>query len=108
MKLNTTQLAAIKAQTGADPVAEESDAHGTLTEAFGDHTFYVSEVGLLVPEPAAEVPETVETAPPEEPVELILVAEWADDNRQAMQRIEPKRTGYVLDAAAEDGGDAAG
>lgn len=92
MKLNATQLAAVKQQTGADPIEDGSDAHGQLSEAFGDHTFYVSEVGLLVPE-------SVE-ADGADPVELILVAEWTDEKREAMERIPPKQTGYVLDAGA--------
>ena len=91
MKLDTSQQAAVKQQTGADPVEEGSTPHTALTEAFGDHTFYVSEAGLLVPEPVE--------AEGTDPMELILVAEWTDEKREAMQRVEPKQTGFVLDAA---------
>lgn len=104
MKMTSMQLAAVKRQTGADPIEEGSEAHGALAEAFGDHTFYVSEVGLLVPEPAeGAMPANDGEAPPADPVELILVAQWTDEKREAMQRIEPQHTGYILDAAAVDG-----
>ena len=96
MKLNTSQLAAVKRQTDADPVEEGSTPHTALKDAFGDHTFYVSEAGLLVPEPVAEEPPAEVQGG--DPVELILVAEWTDEKREAMPRVEPQRTGFVLDA----------
>lgn len=98
MKLTTDQTAAVQRQTGADPLPEDSPAMGQLQEIFGDHTFYVAEHGLVVPEPTAE-------EEPEEPaadgqVEFLLVAIWAGEDKQSLQPIEPQATGIKLELAA--------
>lgn len=90
MKLSAQQIASVKEQTSAEPVAEDSPAHGQLVEAFGDHTFYLSEHGLLTPEVVSEPEDENKT------VELILIAGWAGENNDALQGVEPQRTGFEL------------
>ena len=48
MKLNRTQIAAVRRQTGFRPVPAEAAAETGLARAFGDQTFYVDEKGLYV------------------------------------------------------------
>ena len=48
MKLNRSQIAAVRRQTGFKPVPQEAAAQNGLPEAFGDQTFYVDENGLYV------------------------------------------------------------
>ncbi|MDF1793910.1 MAG: hypothetical protein P1U88_18505 [Thalassobaculaceae bacterium] len=97
MKLTTDQTAAVQRQTGADPLPDDNPTMGQLQEIFGEHTFYVAEQGLVVPEPAAEeeVEETVEDGS----VEFLLVAIWAGEDKQSLQPIEPQRTGIKLELA---------
>ncbi|MFX4220523.1 MAG: hypothetical protein ACMVO3_05785 [Thalassobaculum sp.] len=97
MKLTTDQTAAVQRQTGADPLPEDNPAIGQLQEIFGEHTFYVAEQGLVVPEPMPD--EETEEAVTDDPVEFLLVAIWAGEDRQSLQPIEPQRTGIKLELA---------
>ena len=70
---------------------------GELQEIFGEHTFYVAEQGLVVPEPMPE--EEPDGAGGDDPVEFLLVAIWAGEDKQSLQPIEPQRTGIQLELA---------
>ncbi|WPZ36046.1 hypothetical protein T8K17_07850 [Thalassobaculum sp. OXR-137] len=96
MKLTTDQTAAVQRQTGADPLPEDNPTMGQLREIFGEHTFYVAEQGLVVPEttPEPAAPEATEDA-----VEFMLVAVWAGEDKQSLQPIEPQPTGIKLELA---------
>ncbi len=97
MKLNTVQVDAIEAQTGAVPIPEDNPANEALTNVFGDHTFYADQNGLHVLEEVA-----AEETPGGDHAEVIQIAEWANDDKSELQPIEPRRTGAVfgLDADA--------
>jgi hypothetical protein len=97
MKLTTDQTVAVQRQTGADPLPDDNPTMGQLQEIFGEHTFYVAEQGLVVPEPAAD--EQAEEPVEEGSVEFLLVAVWAGEDKQALQPIEPQRTGIKLELA---------
>lgn len=60
MKLNRTQIAAVRRQTGFRPVPAEAAAETGLAGAFGDQTFYVDEDGLYVFEAVAPASGNVE------------------------------------------------
>ena len=96
MKLTTDQTAAVQRQTGADPLPEDNPTMGQLREIFGEHTFYVAEQGLVVPEttPEPAAPEAADDA-----VEFMLVAVWAGEDKQSLQPIEPQPTGIKLELA---------
>ena len=92
MKLTTDQTAAVQRQTGADPLPEDNPTMGQLQEIFGEHTFYVAEQGLVVPETTPEAAE-------DGSVEFMLVAVWAGEDKQSLQPIEPQPTGIKLELA---------
>ncbi len=99
MKLNTVQVEAIEAQTGAIPIPDDNPANEALINVFGEHTFYADQNGLHVLEAvAAEETTTSDHA------EVVQIAEWANDDKSELQPIEPRRTGAVFglnaDAAA--------
>ncbi|SDF53731.1 MULTISPECIES: hypothetical protein [Thalassobaculum] len=97
MKLTTDQTAAVQRQTGADPLPEDNPTMGQLQEIFGEHTFYVAEQGLVVPETTPE--ETAPEAAEDGSVEFMLVAVWAGEDKQSLQPIEPQPTGIKLELA---------
>jgi hypothetical protein len=93
MKLNASQIAAVKQDLSADPLEEQNPAMGALREAFGDHTFYVGSEGLFVVEPVEDAEH------PGEPAQLVLVAAWTDDDKKALQPVPPQETETVVDLA---------
>ena len=94
MKLTKTQIETIRERFGADPVPENSPADDLLKQHFGDHTFYVDEVGVLVFE-AEEAPQGKEgrQALP------VRVAAWTDEKRDALSPHDPivGDNGVILD-----------
>ena len=98
MKLSTQQIAAIKQQTDADPVAEDHPAAGQLREAFGDHTFYVDRNGLHVFEPL-EAPENGGG----KPAALVQLAAWTDEDMTSLAPQEPQVGPVVVDLENENG-----
>lgn len=99
MKLSTQQIAAIKQQTDADPVAEDHPAAGQLREAFGDHTFYVDRNGLHVFE-ALEAPEGGGA-----PAALVQLAAWTDEDMTSLAPQEPQVSPVVVDLENAEGGE---
>ena len=103
MKLSSQQVAAVKQELGADPLPDTNPAMESLRGAFGDHTFYVGVDGLFVFEPVNEAEASDDSA------QLILVAAWTDENKNALTQVPPQRTDKVVDlAAAGDDGSAGG
>lgn len=100
MKLTDDQAAAVKETLGADPLPEDNPAMGELEKVFGEHSFYVGEDGLLVFEPAEEKPDSGR---------LVLIAAWADEQKQGLQAVQPHPTDIVVDfdAPPGDGGNSA-
>jgi hypothetical protein len=94
MKLTSRQITAVKQELSADPLEEENPAMETLRDAFGDHTFYVGADGLFVLEPVND------PAHAGEPAQLVLVAAWTDEQRNALQPVPPQTTEKVVDLAA--------
>ena len=68
-----------------------------------DIKFYVGVDGLFVFEPVNEAEASDDSA------QLILVAAWTDENKNALTQVPPQRTDKVVDlAAAGDDGSAGG
>lgn len=98
MRLTSQQVAAVKQELGADALEEENPAMDSLRNLFGDHTFYVGEEGLLVFEEVDAV------EPDDTRVQLVLVAAWTDDNKNALSPIDPQPTTIVVDLGRERNG----
>jgi len=113
MKLTSNQAAAVKQRVNIDPIDEENPVIEPLRKAFGDHTFYIVSDGLFVLE------EVTESTEEDEPARFVMVAAWTNEEKNALQPVEPQRTntvvdlaggggnGAVTDEAAEDEGDGA-
>jgi hypothetical protein len=106
MKLTSTQAAAVKQRVNIDPIDDENPVIEPLRQAFGDHTFYIVSDGLFVLE------EVTEQDGDSEQARFVMVAAWANEEKNALQPIEPQPTNTVIDLAggdapaAENGGDA--
>ena len=92
MKLSTAQIAAVEQATGANPLPEDNPAQAQLSEALGDHTFYLDQQGLVVLE-------NPESAASEDTLEIVRVGQWTDDERQQLGLTPPQRTGQVIELA---------
>jgi hypothetical protein len=89
MKLNDEQIKAVEENTGLQPVPEDNPAMSQLKESFGEHTFYVDDRGLYVLEtPSDETEQDHATA--------VQVAQWTDENMNALQPHEPQATEAVI------------
>ena len=84
MKLTDQQIAQIKEQIGAEPVPAQSPATQTLSQHFGEHTFYVDEAGL-------HFFETAESPSDDGPCDVhpVRVATWTDEKREALSPHDP-------------------
>lgn len=110
MRLSNAQIAAVKEQTGADPIPEEHPNLSDLREAFGDHTFYLDQTGLHVLEDASGGEPANENEAAPEPngadktqLAIIRVASWTDDERTTLGTHEPQVADQVLTVDAEPG-----
>ena len=88
MKLNDAQAEKIKSQFGAEPLPADEPAVGQLTEAFGDHTFYLDANGLIIFEPVEDQADSARA---------VLVAIWADDKKEQLAGVEPQQTDTIVD-----------
>jgi hypothetical protein len=91
MKLNDQQIAAVKASVDIDAIPADNPAVSQLTQAFGDHTFFVVTDGLFILE-TVDKPDL-----PGTPAEFILIAGWADEDRSALRGVEPTPSNTIID-----------
>lgn len=98
MKLTEQQLVSAHAALGVDPIPDDHPAMAELREAFGDHTFYVFDQGLLVFEPDTDV-ETSESS-----ARLTVAAQWADDDKTSLAPVDSLPTQIVVDLETGEGG----
>lgn len=103
MKLSSQQVAAVRRELGADPIAANNPTVPELSNVFGEHTFYLASDGLFIVEPV------VSTELPGEPAQIVRVAAWTDETKQELQPVPPQSTERVLDLspAPEDERDSA-
>ena len=100
MKLTANQVAIAKSAIGADPIPADHPAMDQLEQAFGEHTFYLDQNGLLVFEPDEEPEEAPDV---QDGARLTLIAAWADDTRQSLGAVQPHPTHIVIDLAGSSG-----
>lgn len=84
MKLTTPQVAELQKETGAQVIDDAAPVQEQLSQAFGDHTFFLNEDGLHVWEKVVD--EETNT----EQMAAVQIAGWQDDQKSALVRLEPK------------------
>lgn len=95
MKLNATQIGQIEERIGAQPIPEDNPVMPHLHSRFGEHTYYLSDDGLIV----WEALETQDEGQDDDagrsfcPVQL---ASWVDDDKTRMEPHEPRPIDAVL------------
>jgi len=94
MLLTDEQIAVARETIGASPVDPAHPAISQLIQAFGEHTFYVDQNGLLVFVDPVEMEQE-----PGDP-RLVLIAAWTDDQRRELGAVNPVDTGVTLPQAA--------
>lgn len=89
MKLTESQIRAIHAKTGAQPIPATNIVLKQFVEAFGEHTFYIDPLGLVIwePEPGANGARLA--------VRAVQVAAWSDGDRSRLVP-HPPRPGETL------------
>jgi len=81
MKLNAAQIEKVEEVFACEAVPEDSSVLPRLTEAFGEHTYFLSQEGLNI----VAVDETAEN----QSAKIITLASWADD-RSSLIVHDPK------------------
>lgn len=89
MKLSASQIQVIHAKTGAQPIPETNLVLKQFVEAFGEHTFYIDPLGLVIwePEPGVNGARLA--------VRAVQVAAWSDGDRSRLVP-HPRRPGETL------------
>lgn len=101
MKLTDPQIGAIEKTTGVGPLPADIPFMPQLIDAFGEHTFYLSDQGLIIWE-WLDGPETEG-----QPVVAVKLAGWADDDKTTLSPQSPEVTEMVLNLVPRpDPGDA--
>jgi hypothetical protein len=90
MKLTSTQVKQTVAQLGAQVLPEEHPAMPQLNSMFGEHTFFVDEIGLKVLEPAPALGADRESG------EVVSLADWSDSDLTRLMAHEPEPTGVIV------------
>lgn len=95
MKLNAGQISQIEARIGAQPIPDDNPVMPHLHSRFGEHTYYLSDDGLIVWE-ALDEGEDKKDGEAEVSVCPIQLASWTDDDKTSMQPHEPRPIDAVL------------
>ncbi|EFI51373.1 MULTISPECIES: hypothetical protein [Afipia] len=90
MKLNATQVKQTLNQMNAQVLPDNHPAVGKLSEVFGDHTFFVDEVGLKVFEPTGSMEAEAQAG------SVVSLADWNDETFGSLKPHEPEPTGTVV------------
>lgn len=90
MKLNTELVERTITQLDADPVPERHPVMPQLSQAFGDHTFFVDTDGLHIVEPGEPNERGEQTG------QVMQIARWNDENRTSLSPQPAEPTGVVV------------
>lgn len=95
MKLNRSQIAAVRRQTGLAPLPAEMSAEAGLAHKFGDQTFYVDREAVYVFE-------QIEQPSGDEPLMAIKIARVSEaaENEVTVKAVHPRATSMIVDLAA--------
>jgi hypothetical protein len=91
MRLTPPQIEQTATQLEAKPVPENSKMAPDLERWFGDHTFFLSETGLLFLEPADAAEDGGESG------RVVKVAVWTDQQRTALAPHDPEPPEIVIE-----------
>jgi hypothetical protein len=91
MKLTSTQIKQVEDQIGAKPVSDDDPAVSQLTEAFGDHTFYLQEDGLHLFMPHGELEGGGQV------VNMVRLARWSAEDADSLVPHAPDPTDIYVD-----------
>jgi len=90
MRLNSAQLERTLSQFEAQPLPDNHPAIPQLNNLFGDHTFFLDNMGLHVLEPSEAPDAEGQTG------EIVNLANWSDANLTSLLPHEPEPTGVVV------------
>lgn len=90
MKLDSNQVNQTLKQLNAQVIPEDDPVMGQLCDIFGDHTFFVDDIGLKVLEPMDSVDMESNSS------EVVSVADWSDATATSLRAHEPQPTGVVV------------
>lgn len=92
MKLTSEQVKQTVNQLGAQVLPDEHPAMPQLNSMFGEHTFFVDDMGLKVLEPTAS--SGVDTD--RQSGEVVSLADWGDSDLTRLMAHEPEPTGVIV------------
>jgi hypothetical protein len=90
MKLNTAKVEKTLSQFEAQAIPENHPAVPQLSDAFGEHTFFLDGNGLNIVEPAQPGGESAEAG------QVVKVASWNDSGRTSLAPHEPVATDVIV------------
>ena len=95
MKLTTQQIGEIEQRIGALPIPDDNPVMTHLHSSFGDHTYYLSDDGLIVWE-------SLENQDGDAGVNIcpVQLASWVDDDKTQMEPHEPRPIDAVMTIGA--------
>ncbi len=94
MRLTEKQIQGMAPQIGAQAVPDSHPATPQLTQAFGDHTFFVNDDGL-------EILETAEVDGGAPGVHVVRLASWADAEHTRLAPHPPQVMDVVVELEPE-------
>lgn len=92
MKLTTMQIQRTLDQIEGQAIPDDNPVIAQLSEAYGDHTFFLDGDGLNIVEP---------TDGGAQKASVVKLASWVDAKRTALAPHEPQMTDTVVDIAPE-------
>ncbi len=93
MKLDINQIGRIESLMGINPMPDDHPGMEDFSAAFGEHTFYLSEEGLVIWE-WLEGPETDGL-----PIVAVILAGWVDEKKSSLTSHQPRITEIILPLA---------
>lgn len=90
MKLSEPQIEKIQATFGVIPIDDGAGVMDELKSVFGDHTFYLTQDGLIIWE-YVEGPET-----DGQPAIALQIAAWTGEEKKDLTVHDPKATDVVV------------
>jgi len=95
VKLSTAMVQRTLDQFEALALPENHPAIGTLSKAFGDHTFFIDDEGLNIVQPAVRDDSGAELG------QVFKLASWEDAERTSLKPHEPEPTGVMVALATD-------
>ncbi len=90
MKLTSTWVDQTQSQLNVQVIPDDHPAAKKLSDAFGDHTFFLGMDGLHIVEPTEPADMVSEAG------EVVKLASWRDQERTMLQPQEPEVVGVVV------------